>query len=308
MMKNLYTIEYKLTARSPIQNAKVIDDNYIIHGSSLIGAIRQSFIRLNSKSETIISEDLIFGGATDGQFHDSSLTVYDAISPNDIKMVEMHKYNISNHETEIIHLIPKGTEFYGRIVFNEIPNGFERSVVLSSLLDMPNIGAKGNLGWGQCDIKILNRSNTIVFISYSWEESSHMDWVRHLAMKLIKNGIDIVLDQLSPSFDMKAPQKEINNWMKQSMANSDKILAVLTPLYRQKANYGIGGVGYEYLHLRSEKELISEKLNRYIGILRKGSIIDSTPSDWSDRPVFKMLGKQVTNNQIINVIQALNAS
>ena len=34
-----------------------------------------------------------------------------------------------------------------------------------------------------------------VFISYSHDSQAHKDWVRHLAEKLQRNGVDTILDQ-----------------------------------------------------------------------------------------------------------------
>lgn len=38
-------------------------------------------------------------------------------------------------------------------------------------------------------------SNPKVFVSYSWDSEDHKTWVRELSERLIKNGIDVRLDQ-----------------------------------------------------------------------------------------------------------------
>ena len=34
-----------------------------------------------------------------------------------------------------------------------------------------------------------------VFVSYTWEDNEHMDWVENLATRLRRDGIDITLDR-----------------------------------------------------------------------------------------------------------------
>ena len=315
MNKNL-EIEYKLIARSPILNPIPKDGNYIIPASSIKGAIRQVFNRLNSKTNNRISEDKVFGGRqNDGNFYSSSFYVSDLVCQGVEKNIVIQNLcfaKIKRNKPDIESIthqsaLATGSEFLGKIIFNEEPTGFERSVVLSSLLDFQNIGMRNSLGYGSCDIQILNQTNTIVFFSYSWEDTSHMDWVRKLAMKLMANGLDVLLDQLSPSFNVNAPQNEINEWMKQCIQNSDKILAIFTPVYKKKADLGLGGVGYEYMHLQSENELISQKLQRYIGVLRKGNLIESVPIEWKNKPIIEMSRIKEENTFLNELNQVMRA-
>ncbi len=86
-----------------------------------------------------------------------------------------------------------------------------------------------------------------VFISYSHDNPDHKKWVAELAIKLVKNGIDAVLDQwdLSPGDDLTA-------FMERAVTEVDRVLVICSSNYVAKANAGVGGVGYEKMIVNAE--------------------------------------------------------
>lgn len=69
-----------------------------------------------------------------------------------------------------------------------------------------------------------------VFISYSWDDKEHEDWVLKLAKDLrCKNGIDIILDK----WDMKLG-KPLTHFMAHAITDSDRVICVMTPNYKKK--------------------------------------------------------------------------
>ena len=134
-----------------------------------------------------------------------------------------------------------------------------------------------------------------------------MSWVRDLAIRLTHHRLDVVLDQLSPELDLAAPQAEINQWMTQSIDNCDKILAVLTPRYRQKAEDNVGGVGYEYQRLLAEKPMISKRLGRYVGVLRQGERSESLPRYLASRPVIDLRTSLDESENIASLLRELRS-
>ena len=70
---------------------------------------------------------------------------------------------------------------------------------------------------------------TKVFISYSWEDDEHKNWVRSLTDKLLENGIDATLDQYDLSLGDRLPQ-----FMEQSVTNADYVLIICTPTYKKR--------------------------------------------------------------------------
>ena len=83
--------------------------------------------------------------------------------------------------------------------------------------------------------------NPTVFISYSWDNPSHKEWVIALANELRRNGIDATLDE----FITQKGTVNLNRMMIENVMRNDYTLVVLTDKYAEKANEFNGGVGYE---------------------------------------------------------------
>lgn len=78
------------------------------------------------------------------------------------------------------------------------------------------------------------------FISYSHDSLEHKNWVLDLATRLRSSGVDAVIDQ----WDLR-PGDDLAHFMETQLITADRVLMVCTEKYVQKANAGIGGVGYE---------------------------------------------------------------
>src|SRR5258707_2448666 len=115
-------------------------------------------------------------------------------------------------------------------------------------------------------------STKIVFISYSWDNDSHKDWVLNLANSLVTNGVDVLLDQ----YDLSAG-KEMTFFMEKAIT-ADKVLVILSPNYKLKADKREGGVGYEYSLLTKEYYDKEPDKSRIIPILRQGDDKISSPT------------------------------
>lgn len=111
----------------------------------------------------------------------------------------------------------------------------------------------------------------IVFISYSWDNIEHENWVLNLANKLVENGIDVYLDK----YDLSAG-KDANHFMEKASI-ADKIIMILTPNYKKKADKREGGVGYEYSIISQEIYENSNMIPKVIPVLRKGEFHESAP-------------------------------
>jgi TIR domain-containing protein len=113
-----------------------------------------------------------------------------------------------------------------------------------------------------------------VFVSYSWDDQAHKDWVRQLAEHLQQNGWETQLDQ----WFMRAG-KSAALFMEQGLRQADFILCILTPEYARRANDrdSPSGTGYEQQIITGQ---ILSRFNRHnvIPLLRKGS----SQSDRSD--------------------------
>jgi len=102
-----------------------------------------------------------------------------------------------------------------------------------------------------------------VFISYSHDSQDHKRWVLDLATRLTNTGVDAIIDlwELKPGDDLPL-------FMEKHLADSDYVLMICSDRYVEKANSGIGGVGYEKMIITSDliKNIDS---NKVIPIIRQ---------------------------------------
>lgn len=79
-----------------------------------------------------------------------------------------------------------------------------------------------------------------VFVSYSWDDNDHCDWVVWLATRLREVGVDAVLDRWDTRLGSDLAQ------FMQLVGNLDyRVLAIVSDGYREKSDDPTGGVGFE---------------------------------------------------------------
>lgn len=78
-------------------------------------------------------------------------------------------------------------------------------------------------------IEMQSLKKPIVFISYSWDDVAHRDWVKHLSDELEKHAIKTILDQVD-----LIPGDQLPQFMEHSITNSDYVLIICTPKYKKK--------------------------------------------------------------------------
>lgn len=81
-----------------------------------------------------------------------------------------------------------------------------------------------------------------LFVSYSWTDKTHEDWVLTLATELREKGVDVILDK----WDLKEGQDSVE-FMESMVTNPDinKVLIICDKKYAEKADKRNGGVGTE---------------------------------------------------------------
>ncbi|MBU3927930.1 MAG: toll/interleukin-1 receptor domain-containing protein [Bacteroidetes bacterium] len=137
----------------------------------------------------------------------------------------------------------------------------------------------------------------IVFISYSWDTEEHKEWILKLATDLItKFGIDVLLDQYELSVG-----KDLTLFMESSLEKSTKVLLILTPNYKLKAEQRKGGVGFEYSMISQELFEIQADNEKFIPILRNGDLNSSTPKYIKSKIYHPMLNDLDYPNQLFEL-------
>ena len=111
------------------------------------------------------------------------------------------------------------------------------------------------------------------FISYSWDSEEHQSWVKDLATRLRKDGIEVVLDRWD-----NVPGNQLTVFMERAISDNDFVLVICTPGYKQRSDERRGGVGYEGDIITSEM-LYQGNHGKFIPILRSGIWGDGDPAD-----------------------------
>ena len=116
-----------------------------------------------------------------------------------------------------------------------------------------------------------------VFVSYSHDSDPHRDWVLTLATRLVANGVNVLLDQWDLTLGSDLPR-----FMESGLVTADRVLAVCTSQYVEKANEGLGGVGYEKMILTAQ---IMQNItaDRIIPVIRPNSSGQLVPVFLSSR-------------------------
>lgn len=116
-----------------------------------------------------------------------------------------------------------------------------------------------------------------VFTSYSHDDQAHKDWVLRLADRLVRNGVDVLLDQ----WDMRLGG-DLPSFMETGLTGADRVLAVCSLNYVEKANRSQGGVGYEKMILTGQL-MRNVTSDRIIPVIRNNSNQDVLPNFLSTR-------------------------
>ena len=77
-------------------------------------------------------------------------------------------------------------------------------------------------------------------ISYSWDSDDHKAWVKSLAERLRADGIDVILDRWA-----MAPGAQLPTFMERAISDSNFVLVICTPGFKERSDGRRGGVGYE---------------------------------------------------------------
>ena len=122
-----------------------------------------------------------------------------------------------------------------------------------------------------------------VFISYSWDNKEHEEWVVNLAIKLCDNGVDVILDK----WDLERLGSPIPHFMENAISKSDRVICVMTPNYKKKTDNLSGGVGYEYSIISAE---IFSTINtsKFIPLFRSGTEENAIPTVLKGRKYVNM--------------------
>jgi len=110
------------------------------------------------------------------------------------------------------------------------------------------------------------------FISYSWDDDAHKEWVRQLATRLRADGVDVTLDRWHAE-----PGDQIPAFMERAVRENDFVVAICTPRFKERSDERGGGVGYEGDIMTAYAFTGGDK-RKFIPVLRRGSWEEAAPT------------------------------
>lgn len=119
------------------------------------------------------------------------------------------------------------------------------------------------------------------FISYSWDDDSHCEWVRKLATRLRADGVDVSIDRWAA-----VPGDQLPAFMERAIRENQFVVIVCTPRYKRRSDAREGGVGYEG-DIMTAETMTSQNQRKFIPVLRSG--------DWKQAAPSWLLGKYYIN-------------
>jgi hypothetical protein len=117
----------------------------------------------------------------------------------------------------------------------------------------------------------------MVFVSYSHDSEPHKDWVLRLATRLVANGVNVLFDQWDLTLGSDLPR-----FMESRLTAADRVLAICTGTYVEKANAGLGGVGYEKMILTAQL-MQNVTADRIVPVIRANALKPPVPIFLSTR-------------------------
>ena len=114
--------------------------------------------------------------------------------------------------------------------------------------------------------------NDSVFVSYSWDDELHIQWVKNLVKSLRTSGLRVAYDDGRVQLG-----KSSTRFMEEGIRDSRYVIVVCTPTYKARADGRKGGVGFEG-QIMSAELLQDGNIDKFIPVLRGGDWDTALPT------------------------------
>lgn len=185
------------------------------------------------------------------------------------------------------------------------PSDFETARTVQSLppVEQPAIEFTESPAVGTVDTSAQAKAKCPrVFISYAWEKADEafMQWALDFAGKLRTRGIDAQIDRYL------LHGADVVKFMLDEIRNDDRVICILTPTYKEKAQSGKGGAGYEGIII-SHNIYNDQDTTKFIPVLKKGKWETSTPDFMEGRKGFDFVaGDEATEiESLVKVLKGI---
>ena len=137
------------------------------------------------------------------------------------------------------------------------------------------------------------------FISYSWDDEAHREWVRKLAERLRADGVNVSIDRWEA-----VPGDQLAAFMERAIRENQFVVIVCTPRYKQRSDAREGGVGYEG-DIMTAEVMTSQNHRKFIPVLRSGSWPQAAPSSFLGKYYVNLTGDPYPERDYEDLVRTL---
>ncbi|HEY1936925.1 MAG TPA: toll/interleukin-1 receptor domain-containing protein [Candidatus Angelobacter sp.] len=137
------------------------------------------------------------------------------------------------------------------------------------------------------------------FISYSWDDDDHREWVCDLAKRLRADGVAVSIDRWEA-----VPGDQLPAFMERAIRDNQFVVIICTPRYKRRSDAREGGVGYEGDIMTAE--VMSSRNNRkFIPVLRSGEWALAAPSWLTGKYHINLTGDPYSERDYEDLVRTL---
>jgi hypothetical protein len=137
------------------------------------------------------------------------------------------------------------------------------------------------------------------FVSYSWGDETHREWVRKLAERLRADGVDVCIDRWAA-----IPGDQLPAFMERAIRENQFVVIICTPRYKHRSDAREGGVGYEGDIMTSEV-MTSQNNRKFIPVLRSGTWSQAAPSWLLGKYYINLMGDPYSERDYEDLVRTL---
>ena len=216
-------------------------------------------------------------------------------SADNITMVLPKSLNelLDGHGT-VLEVYQQASKSYLQGIITAVKNKLINILLEIVQIEGACIGVKHNIENSNVSVGLKS-----VFISYSYDNHNHEQWVKHFADTLKANGVKTIFDKDLPY------GSDLSSFMLKGISDADVVLVIGTPIYFQKTQQT------ETTGVRFEDVIITNSLmanidaNKFIPILRQGTYSSSFPLLLSHRKGIDFSDDSKFDEKINELLQAL---
>src|SRR5713101_2365609 len=137
------------------------------------------------------------------------------------------------------------------------------------------------------------------FISYSWDDDAHKEWVRGLAERIRADGVDVTLDRWAT-----VPGDQLPAFMERAIRENQFIVIICTPRYKSRSDAREGGVGYEG-DIMTAEVMTQQNYRKFIPVLRSGTWPQNAPSWLAGKYHINLSGNPYSERDYEDLVRTL---